>query len=200
MSVKGDKICYTHIDELLKCQSTVKRFSSGTLMLSSLVKHRHYNADSARLTAYCTDRSLDILKMIVRTHRNGLTVHIISHAMVEYVRDNVNVVTSQGVMNVALCLSASETRADCIYQKRTLGIVATPFLEIKINLVCEILASLHADNAKLSVQAILHFIPPMIFVFVFTTGILYNILRTKSSAIDLKNNSSFVALLIKNIQ
>ena len=92
--VEGYDIGDSHACKLLKHESAVKRLSTGALVLSSLVKHRHNNVDSASLTADSANNSLKILEMIIGAHRHGHAVHIIGYAVIEYVAKNVNVVTS----------------------------------------------------------------------------------------------------------
>ena len=147
VSVEGDKVGDAHSNELLECKRTVERLSAGSLMLSALVEHRHYNADTASLTANSTDNSLKILKMVVGTHGYGLTVHIILYTVIEDVTYNINVVTSEGMVNSALCLTAAKSGAGRVYEEGSIVVVTTPFLEVKIYLFCEILAALHADYA-----------------------------------------------------
>jgi hypothetical protein len=120
-------------------------------MLSALVKHRHNNADPASLAADGTYNSLKVLEMIVGTHRYCTTVHIVGDTVIENVAYNINVVTSEGVMNSSLRLTAAESRAHTVNKECTVIIVSAPILEIKINLLCEILAASHSYNTEFSV-------------------------------------------------
>jgi hypothetical protein len=89
--------------------------------------------------------------MIVRTHRNGVTVHIIGYAVIEDVTDDINVVTSERMMNSSLCLTAAESRAGGVDEEGAVTVMVTPFLKVKVHLACEILASLHTNYTEFSV-------------------------------------------------
>ena len=119
-------------------------------MLSAFIEHRHYNADTASLSAYSTDNALKILEMIVRAHRNRLTVHLVGNAVVKHVANNVNVISSQRLMNGALCFTAAETGARRIDKEGAFGIVATPLLQVGIDLCCKVLTSTHSNYAQIA--------------------------------------------------
>ena len=68
-SVRGDDILNTHIDQLMKCIGTVKRLSSDTFVLATLIEIWHDHVDSAGFSAYSGDNTLHILEMIIRGHK-----------------------------------------------------------------------------------------------------------------------------------
>ena len=66
VSIKGNDIVNAHADQFVQCQCTVQRFSSGTFVLTALVKERHDDIDTSCFSAYCCDDTLQILKMVIR--------------------------------------------------------------------------------------------------------------------------------------
>ena len=74
-TMKRSRILYTgiilntHIDQLMKCIGTVKRLSSDTFVLATLIEIWHDHVDSAGFSAYSGDNTLHILEMIIRGHK-----------------------------------------------------------------------------------------------------------------------------------
>ena len=111
VSVKCDNVVNAHIvAELLKSYCTVEGLSWWTLVLSALIKHGHNNGYSVSFAAYCGNRSFKVGKMLVRTHGNCLTVHIVGHAVVEHIAYNKNIVTANGLVKRAFAFARAESR------------------------------------------------------------------------------------------
>ena len=110
----------------------------------------HDYVDTASLTADGADDTLQIRKVIVRTHGYGHAVHFVAYAVVEAVADDVNVVTAHRFVENALSFTAAETGAVCIYAEAFGG--ASPCLQIIVDLLSEFLTALHTDDTEIAVQ------------------------------------------------
>ena len=154
--IKGDDVLHTHSLQLLQHQCTVKRLASGALVLTPLIQHGHDHRYAARLACNGSDHTLEIGKMIVRAHGYLLTVHFVGHTVIEGIAVNVNVVTAQGFVQQGLCLTGAKARALNRCDKGSVTAMASPFLEIVVNLKHKLLRARHTDNTKISVKRILH--------------------------------------------
>ena len=164
MSIKGNDVGNTHIDELLKRGSAVERLSAGSVVLTSAVKHRHNYGNSACLTADSTDNSLEIAIVIIGAHGYGLTVHLVGNTVVKAVNDDINVVTAHGLPNKSLTFAGTETRAISLNNEAFILYVPTPLLEVIVYLCGKLLSSLHGDNTKLTKQIIVHTSSEMLYI------------------------------------
>ena len=117
-------------------------------MLSSLVEHRHDNADAARLAADGADNALEVGEMLVRTHRDCHTVHIVGHAVIKNIRDDINVVAAQRLVDNAFALSAAEAGARNGNQIGSVLIMPAPFLKIGIDFRHKVFTAAHSDYAE----------------------------------------------------
>ena len=96
--------------------------------------------------------------MIIRTHRDLHTAHIVGHAVVKAVGNDVNVTTAHRLMDQSLCLTGTETGAIRIDQvcSRLIAVVVAPLLQVSVDLLHEFLAAAHTDNSQLTVQNLFH--------------------------------------------
>ena len=153
--IKGNKVLYSVEFKLTEHHSAVERLAVGSLVLSALVEHGHNDRDTACLTLDSTDDSLKICEMLIGRHGDIITSHLIGNAVVKGVADDHDVKTSDRLLEKCLCLARSKTGAIDLYEIRFVG--ASAFSEIIVNTVCEILASLHGNYAKLTEYCFLHF-------------------------------------------
>ena len=114
--IKGDKILNAVELELTKHHCAVERLTVGSLVLSSLIEHRHNNRNSARLTLNSTNNTLKISEMLIGGHRNCSTSHLIGDTVVKGVTDDHDVKTSDRLLKKSLCLTRTETRAIDLYK------------------------------------------------------------------------------------
>ena len=124
--IKGEDVGNTHIGQLLQHHGAVQRLSGASLVLSALVQHGHDYVDTSCLAADGADDSLQIGKMIVGTHGNGLTVHLIGDAVIEHVANNEYVSAAHSIVKQTLTLAASETGTFRSDREALIG--AVPFL------------------------------------------------------------------------
>ena len=158
--IEGDDVRYAHTHKLLKSDRAVERFSARALMLTSLVKHRHDYRYATRFARDSGDNALQIGVMVIGAHRNVLAVHLVGNAIVKGIAVKINVVTAHRLVQKSLCLARTEAGAVYGCKEGFLTAVSSPFLEVVVNLRNELLASLHTDNAQISVKCILHCNPP----------------------------------------
>ena len=72
MCIESDNIFYPHIYQFMKGCSTVKRLSSNTLALTTLIKVWHDYIHTACFSSNSCDYTLQILIMIIRRHQVGV--------------------------------------------------------------------------------------------------------------------------------
>ena len=68
--------------------ATVERFSSGTFMLSALIKERHDNIDTTCLSSCSSNDSFKILIMVIRGHMVYMTIYSVGKAIIAYIGHN----------------------------------------------------------------------------------------------------------------
>ena len=110
MSIEGDDIFYAHIDQFLQCRCTVKRFTSDTFALTAFIKVWHDNVDSAGFAANSSDRTLQILEVVVRRHHIGVSADGIIDAVVTNINHNINIIPTYGFADLAFTFTGTETR------------------------------------------------------------------------------------------
>ncbi len=132
-------------------------------MLPSLVKHRHDHRDTVSLTADSGDGTLQILVVIVGTHGNFLTEHLVLYAVVEAVGEDVNIPSAHRGVEETLSLARSESGAFCLDHKGSVIVVVSPFLEVIVNLVYKLGAAFHADYTEFAVHTVSHLEYPSLF-------------------------------------
>ena len=152
MRIKCDYVLDTHRDQLLQGHGAVKRLSRRTAVLPAFIQHRHYNIYSLCLTSERRYHTLKILKMVVRAHGHGLSVHLICDAVVEAVTDNKYVKTSGCMIDKTLCLARAESRALRVYNIGVLIGHSAPLEQIIIHLRGELLASAHGNYSHIAVR------------------------------------------------
>ena len=72
MCIESDNIFNSHIYQFMKGSSTVKRLSSNTLALTTLIKVWHDYIHAAGLSSNSCNYTLQILIMIIRRHQVGV--------------------------------------------------------------------------------------------------------------------------------
>ena len=154
--IKSDDVGHAHIGQLLERQCTVERFACGAVVLSALIEHRHDDRDSSRLAADGADDALEILIVVVRAHRDSHAVHLVGHAVVEHVADDIHVSAAHGLVNQPLCLARTETGAVCLCDVGLILHMTAPVLDVVVYLCGKRLASAHTDNTEFSVKRIVH--------------------------------------------
>jgi hypothetical protein len=120
-------------------------------MLTAFIKHGHNNCNAVSLTADSSNDSLEVLIVIVRTHGNFLSEHFILHTVVEAVGNDINVAAAHCCVKKSLCLTGTESGTLSVDNEGLVIIVASPLLKIILYLIYELVATLHSDNAKLTV-------------------------------------------------
>ena len=121
--VERDDIRNAHVNQLLQSYGAVERFAGGALVLPALVEHRHYNRNAARLAADRADHSLQVLEVVVGAHRNIHSVHLVGHAVIKAVADDVDVLTAHRLQNMSFRLAGAEARQVCLRDKSLRGLV-----------------------------------------------------------------------------
>ena len=158
--VERDDISNAHIDEFLQGERAVERLTPRTLVLATLVEHRHNDRDPVCFALDRPDDPFEILIVVVGTHRHGLTVHIVGHAVVEHIADDEEILASARLLDHSLAFAAAETRAGRFDQERRVAVVASPILEIGVHLRDKVLTTAHPDHAEFADKRFPHFSHP----------------------------------------
>ena len=88
MGIERNDIGNTHCIQFFKGKCTVERFSSGTFMLSALIKERHDNIDTTCLSSCSSNDSFKILIMVIRGHMVYMTIYSVGKAIIAYIGHN----------------------------------------------------------------------------------------------------------------
>ena len=95
--VEGDDIVDAHADQFLQRDRAVKRFARCALVLAALIEIGHDHGDPAGFSADRSDRSLEVLIVIVRRHMVLKSEHLIGLAVVDNIRDQVQIHSADGL-------------------------------------------------------------------------------------------------------
>ena len=86
--------------------------------------------------------------MVVRTHGNLHAVHIVLHAVVERIYENIGIVTSHCFMDYTLCLACAEAGAIRIDEKCFSFLVFSPLLKIPVYIGKKFFRAFHSNNTE----------------------------------------------------
>ena len=161
MRVEGDDIVDAHADQLLQRDRAVKRFACGALVLAALIEIGHDHGDPAGFTADRSDRSLEVLIVVVRRHVVLKTEHLIGLAVVDDICDQVQVHTADGLCHYAFsftCAEAGKVAVDNVGRTLVADIgqrilvlalaLISPACKVKVDLRSHFLASFDRNYSK----------------------------------------------------
>ena len=156
VNVEGNDVRDTHVLKLLHRNGAVEGLSDVTLVLTALVEHRHDNGYPACLSGDCIYDSLEVGKVVVGAHGILCPVHLVSHAVIVHICDDIHIVTAHRLVKNGFPLAVSESLAFGSDNIGRAAAAAPPFVQIAVNLLDKLLASRHSDYRKLAVISVFH--------------------------------------------
>ena len=162
VGVEGDDIADPHILQFLQRHGAVQALTGGTAVLPAFIQHGHDDRDPLGLAAHGGDDPLQVGKMFVRAHGNGLPEHFIGNIVGTGITEDIHIVSADTFLDHAFAFTVSETGKTDVDQEVLalctgggahvaghgfLGVIL-PLFQPAVDFYAHLLGSGHGDEPK----------------------------------------------------